>query len=381
MTSPDRHAAITGWGMAVPDAILSNADLELLVETSDEWIVSRTGIRERRIAGPEDSSTSLSLAATREALDRAGVTAADIDLIICSTCTSDQLLVSQASLLQAQLGGTGGAFDIGAACSGFVYALSVGSQFIENGTARRILVVGVDTLTRYIDFTDRGTCVLFGDGAGAVVLEATTADRGLLASVLGADGSRWESLYVPGWTLPDTSNAAAAAGPESVPAAHLNGAETAVATMAPALAPNVAAALRNRPSLAANPAMLMNGGEVFKFAVRVLSDSTKEVVEKAGLALDDIDVFIPHQANVRIIDAAARRLDVPLDRFVVNVDRYGNTSAASVPMALYEAAEGGRLQDGDDVVCVGFGAGLSWAAVALRWGTGRDQTVATADGP
>lgn len=381
MTSPDRHAAITGWGMAVPDAILSNADLELLVETSDEWIVSRTGIRERRIAGPEDSSTSLSLAASREALDRAGVTAADIDLIICSTCTSDQLLVSQASLLQAQLGGTGGAFDIGAACSGFVYALSVGSQFIENGTARRILVVGVDTLTRYIDFTDRGTCVLFGDGAGAVVLEATTADRGLLASVLGADGSRWESLYVPGWTLPDTSNVAAEAGPESVPAAHLNGAETAVATMAPALAPNVAAALRNRPSLAANPAMLMNGGEVFKFAVRVLSDSTKEVVEKAGLALDDIDVFIPHQANVRIIDAAARRLDVPLDRFVVNVDRYGNTSAASVPMALYEAAEGGRLQDGDDVVCVGFGAGLSWAAVALRWGTGRDQTVATADGP
>ena len=373
MTNPDRHAAITGWGMAVPDAILSNADLELLVETSDEWIVSRTGIRERRIAGPEDSSTSLSLAASREALDRAGLTAADVDLIICSTCTSDQLLVSQASLLQAHLGGTGGAFDIGAACSGFVYALSVGSQFIENGTAQRILVVGVDTLTRYIDFTDRGTCVLFGDGAGAVVLEATTADRGLLASVLGADGSRWESLYVPGWTLPDM--ASLPVEPELDPgrAAHLNGAETTVATMAPALAPNVAAALQHRPTLAANPAMLMNGGEVFKFAVRVLSDSTKEVVEKAGLALDDIDVFIPHQANVRIIDAAARRLDVPLDRFIVNVDRYGNTSAASVPMALYEAAEGGRLRDGDDVVCVGFGAGLSWAAVALRWGTGRGE--------
>ncbi len=375
MTSPDRHAAITGWGMAVPDAILSNADLELLVETSDEWIVSRTGIRERRIAGPEDSSTSLSLAASREALDRAGLTAADIDLIICSTCTSDQLLVSQASLLQAHLGGTAGAFDIGAACSGFVYALSVGSQFIENGTARRILVVGVDTLTRYIDFTDRGTCVLFGDGAGAVVLEATSADRGLLASVLGADGSRWESLYVPGWTLPDMAKSPVEPELDMAPVAHLNGAETAVATMAPALAPNVAASLRNRPTLAANPAMLMNGGEVFKFAVRVLSDSTKEVVEKAGLALDDIDVFIPHQANVRIIDAAARRLDVPLDRFVVNVDRYGNTSAASVPMALYEAAEGGRLNDGDDVVCVGFGAGLSWAAVALRWGSGREEAT------
>lgn len=371
MTSPDRHAAITGWGMAVPDAILSNADLERLVDTSDEWIVSRTGIRERRIAGPGDSSTSLSLAASREALDRAGLAATDIDLIICSTCTSDQLLVSQASLLQAQLGGTGGAFDIGAACSGFVYALSVGSQFIENGTAQRILVVGVDTLTRYIDFTDRATCILFGDGAGAVVLEATTADRGLLASVLGADGSRWESLYVPGWSVPEPSAPVAPVVTDPSVAAHLNGTETAVATMAPALAPAVAAALDQRPALSTNPAMLMNGGEVFKFAVRVLSDSTSEVVAKAGLSLDEIDVFIPHQANVRIIDAAARRLSVDLDRFVVNVDRYGNTSAASVPMALYEAAESNRLRDGDNVVCVGFGAGLSWAAVALRWGTGK----------
>ena len=376
MTRSDRHAAITGWGMAVPDAILSNADLEHLVDTSDEWIVSRTGIRERRIAGPADSSTSLSLAAAREALDRAGLAATDIDLIICSTCTSDQLLVSQASLIQAELGGTGGAFDIGAACSGFVYALSVGSQFIENVAAERILVIGVDTLTRYIDFTDRGTCVLFGDGAGAVVLEATTADRGLLASVLGADGSKWDSLYVPGWTLPAPAESSDATDP-AVPAVALNGSEATVATIAPALAPAIAAALGNRPSLAANPAMLMNGGEVFKFAVRVLGDSTKQVVEKAGLSLDEIDVFIPHQANVRIIDAAARRLEVDLDRFIVNVDRYGNTSAASVPMALYEAAESNRLRDGDNVVCVGFGAGLSWAAVALRWGTGRGGTSAS----
>ncbi len=376
MTSPDRHAAITGWGMAVPDAILSNADLELLVETSDEWIVSRTGIRERRIAGPGDSSTSLALAASREALDRAGLAAADIDLIICSTCTSDQLLVSQASLLQAQLGGTGGAFDIGAACSGFVYALSVGSQFIENGTAQRILVVGVDTLTRYIDFTDRATCVLFGDGAGAVVLEATVADRGLLASVLGADGSKWESLYVPGWSVPEATNPVDTIPADPNPPVHLNVADTAVATLTPTLSPKVAAALDQRPSLPSSPAMLMNGGEVFKFAVRVLGDSTLEVVKKAGLSIDDVDVFIPHQANVRIIDAAARRLHVDLDRFVVNVDRYGNTSAASVPMALYEAAESNRLKDGDNVVCVGFGAGLSWAAVAIRWGSGRDGFVA-----
>lgn len=371
MTSPARHAAITGWGMAVPDAILSNADLERLVETSDEWIVSRTGIRERRIAGPGESSTSLSLAASREALDRAGLAATDIDLIICGTCTSDQLLVSQASLIQAELGGTAGAFDIGAACSGFVYALSVGSQFIENGAAQRILVVGVDTLTRYIDFTDRSTCVLFGDGAGAVVLEATSADRGLLASVLGADGSKWESLYVPGWSTPEAPGTDASPIAAIPLAGQPNGTEAAVATMDRAIAPAVSAAMESRPSLPSNPAMVMNGGEVFKFAVRVLGDSTQQVVERAGLTMDEIDVMIPHQANVRIIDAAARRLRIDLDRFVVNVDRYGNTSAASVPMALYEAAESGRLRDGDNVVCVGFGAGLSWAAVALRWGTGR----------
>ncbi len=366
MTISGRHAAITGWGMAVPEAILSNADLEHLVETSDEWIVTRTGIRERRIAGPDESSTSLSLAAAREAIERAGLTPADLDLIICSTCTSDQLLVSQASLIQAELGGTAGAFDLGAACSGFVYALSVASQFIENGTAQRILVVGVDTLTRYIDFTDRATCVLFGDGAGAVVLEATTADRGLLASVLGADGSRWDSLYVPGWSYP-----AATAGPNGIAAGTTDSDASAVATMAPSIAPAVAAAVEHRPSLAANPAMLMNGGEVFKFAVKVLGESAAQVVAKAGLRLEDIDVVVPHQANIRIIDAAARRLGISMDRFVVNVDRYGNTSAASVPMALYEAAESGRLRDGANVVCVGFGAGLSWAAVALRWGTGR----------
>jgi 3-oxoacyl-[acyl-carrier-protein] synthase III len=275
MPNTDRHAAITGWGMAVPEGILTNADLERMVETSDEWIVTRTGIRERRVAAPHESTTSLSLAAAREALDRAGVTAAEIDLIICSTCTSDQLLVSQASLIQAELGGTAGAFDLGAACSGFVYALSVASQFIENGTARRVLVVGVDTLTRYIDFTDRATCVLFGDGAGAVVLEATGADRGLLASVLGADGSRWESLYVPGWSYPEAQpgDAPAAGGAlgNGVSDGHAAAGDdpeagTAVATLAPAVAAT-ALDMARRPTLPAQPAMLMSGGEVFKFAV------------------------------------------------------------------------------------------------------------------
>ena len=362
MSRSERHAAITGWGMAVPDAILTNADLEQMVETTDEWIVSRTGIRERRIAGPADSTTSLSVKASREAIRRAGLEPSEIDLIICATCTSDQLLVNQASLIQAEIGGTCGAFDIGAACSGFVYALSVGSQFVQNGTAERVLVVGVDTLTRYIDFRDRSTCVLFGDGAGAVILEASTEARGLLSSVLGADGSRWQSLFVPGWDWAAAANAdVSAAG--AMPG--LSDGATALATMTPATSP----ALTNRPSLPPYPAMIMNGTEVYRFAVKVFAESALQALEKAGLTPEDVDLFIPHQANVRIIDAAARRLKISLDRLMVNVDRYGNTSAASVPMALYEAAEAGRLADGDNLVCVGFGAGLSWAATAIRWGT------------
>lgn len=365
MTIANHHAAITGWGMAVPDAILSNADLERMVETSDDWILSRTGIRERRIAGPEDSSTSLAVKASREALERAGLSITDIDLIICSTCTGDQLLVSQASLVQAALGGTAGAFDVGAACSGFVYGLSIGSQFIRTGAAERILVIGVDTLTRFIDFTDRSTCVLFGDGAGAVILEASTEQRGMLSSVLGADGSRWTSLYVPGWEYGNAAAPALAA----VNGAQDGGASAPVATMAPPLTSSLAVALDARPSLPPNPAMVMNGGEVFKFAVTVMGDSATDALHKAGLTTSDVDMFIPHQANVRIISAAARRLKIPMDRFMVNVDRYGNTSAASVPMALYEAAQAGQLAEGDNLVCVGFGAGLSWAAATIRWGT------------
>ena len=193
------YAAITGWGMAVPERALTNADLERMVDTSNEWIVSRTGIKERRIVGPGDSTTSLSTAAARQALDRAGLEASDIDLIVVGTCTPDQFLVSEACLVQAELGGNAGAFDVGAACSGFVYALAAGTQFIQTGVFRRVLVIGADTLTRFIDFTDRTTCVLFGDGAGAVVLEATEDSRGLLSTVLGADGAGHKHLYIPGW--------------------------------------------------------------------------------------------------------------------------------------------------------------------------------------
>lgn len=325
-----RNAAITGWGMAVPDRVLSNADLERMVETTDEWITSRTGIKERRIVGPNDSTTSLSVAAARQALARAELTPDDIDLIIVATCTPDQFLVSQACLVQGELGGSAGAFDLGAACAGFVYALAVGSQMVQSGLHDRVLVIGADTLTRFVDYTDRSTCILFGDGAGAVVLEATTEARGLLSTVVGADGGGYKHLYIPGW---------GAFVPESAE-----------------LFPEY------------RPYLQMNGNEVFRFAVRVMGDSAAEAVAKANLTFDDIDVLIPHQANQRIIDAAARRLALPAEKVWINLDRYGNTSAASIPIAIAEAAEAGMLNEGDNVVLVAFGGGLAWAAGVVRWG-------------
>jgi len=316
--------------MAVPDRILTNADLERMVDTSDEWIVSRTGIKERRIVGPDDSTTSLSVTAARQALERARLTADDIDLIVVATCTPDQFLVSQACLVQAELGGNAGAFDLGAACSGFVYALATASQFVQTGLHDRVLVIGVDTLTRFVDFTDRSTCILFGDGAGAVVLEPSDEPRGLLSTVLGADGAGYKHLYIPGW---------GAFVPESAD-----------------LFPEY------------RPYLQMNGQEVFRFAVRVMGDAAAEAVAKADLSFSDVDWLIPHQANVRIIDAAARRLTLPREKVWVNVDRYGNTSAASIPIALSEVETTGNLKEGDNIVLVAFGGGLSWAAGVVRWG-------------
>jgi 3-oxoacyl-[acyl-carrier-protein] synthase-3 len=326
-----RYAAITGWGMAVPERVMTNAELERMVATSDEWIVSRTGIRERRVVGPGDSTTSLSTAAARQALDRAGLDAIDIDLIIVGTCTPDKFLVSQACLVQAELGGNAGAFDLGAACSGFVYALATGNQFVQNGLYERVLVIGADTLTRFVDYTDRSTCVLFGDGAGAVVLEATDEPRGLLSTVLGADGAGNKHLYIPGW---------GAFVPESA-----------------GIFPEY------------RPYLQMNGNEVFKFAVRVMGDAAVEAVAKAGLDFSEISMLIPHQANARIIEAAARRLDLPKEKVWINLDRYGNTSAATVPIALCEVEESDRLHEGDNLVFVAFGGGLAWAAGVVRWGT------------
>ena len=316
--------------MSVPEKVLTNADLERMVETSDEWIVTRTGIRERRIVGPNDSTTSLGAAAARQALEQARLSAEELDLIIVATCTPDQFLVSQACLIQAEIGGNAGAFDLGAACSGFVYALSTATQFVQAGTYERVLVVGADTLTRFVDYSDRSTCILFGDGAGAVVIERSTEERGLLSTVLGADGAGYGHLFIPGWGgyVPET----AGIFPEY------------------------------------RPYLQMNGNEVFRFAVRVMGDAAVEAVEKAGLTFADIDMLIPHQANSRIIDAAARRLDLDRDKVWVNLDRYGNTSAASIPIALCEAQAAGQLEDGDNVVFVAFGGGLAWAAGVVRWG-------------
>lgn len=324
------NAAITGWGVAVPDRVLTNQDLERMVETSDEWIVSRTGIRERRIVGANDSTTSLATDAARKAMKRAGCTADDVDLIVVATATPDDFLVSQSCLVQAEIGGSAAAFDVGAACAGFVTALAVATQFVNGGVYNRALVIGVDTLTRYIDYTDRGTCVLFGDGAGAVVIESSSEPRGLLSTELGADGAGHKHLYVPGWAqmVPESADIF----PDSRP--HLQ----------------------------------MNGREVFRFAVQVMGDAALKSIEKAGLTLDQVDMLIPHQANARIISAAQRQLQLPQEKVWINVDRFGNTSAASVPIALAEAADAGALKEGDNVVLVAFGAGLAWAAGLVRWG-------------
>ena len=324
-----RHAAVTGWGMYVPERVLTNTDLSQMVDTSDEWIVSRTGIRERRVAADVETATSMSVAAARAALLQAALDPSDLDLIVVGTFTPDQYMPSVACLVQAELGApSAAAFDVNAACSGFVYALATGAQFIQSGAYRRVLVIGTDVNSRFLDYTDRSTCVLFGDGSGAVVLEASEREEGLLSIVLGSDGRAGHHL-----TLGSSY-------------AGLNGE-------------------REMP----RPFMKMNGAEVFRFAVRVMGEAAAEAVLKAGLTFGDIDLLVPHQANLRIIDSAAKRLELPRERVWVNVERYGNTSSASVPISLVEAVEAGAIQDGHNVVVVAFGGGLTWAAGVLRWGS------------
>ena len=321
-------AAITGVGSYLPERVLTNADLEALVDTSDEWIVTRTGIRERRVVAEGEATSDLAARALAGALEDAACASEEIDLLIVGTSSPDMIFPATACLVQQRLGMSCPAYDVNAACSGFVYALQAGTAAIESGRARRVAVVGADALTRLIDFTDRTTCVLFGDGAGAVVLEATE-EPGILGVALGADGAGADLLKVPSGGSAD-----------------------------PVTADNVA----ERGNY-----VRMNGNEVFRFAVNVIPAATRQAVEESGVALSDLDWLVPHQANQRIIQTVAQRLGIDPSRVFSHVDRVGNTSAASIPLALHDLYTGGRLTPGDLVALVGFGAGLTWGAAVVRW--------------
>jgi 3-oxoacyl-[acyl-carrier-protein] synthase-3 len=323
-------AGIYGIGAYVPDRVLTNADLAKLVETSDEWIVTRTGISQRRIIGEGQATSDMAIEAARRALEHAGVAATDLDLVIVATITPDMPFPAVSNLVQDRIGATrAAAFDLGAGCSGFIYGLATAAQFIQTGLYQNVLVVGADALSTMVNWRDRSTCVLFGDGAGAAVLGPVDPGQGLLSFDLGSDGSGAELLCVEagGSRLPTTA--------ETV------------------------AQLQHT--------IRMNGSEVFKFAVRAIEESTLRALEAAGLTTEDIDCFIAHQANIRILDAAAKRLGLPAGRVFNNVHRYGNTSAASVPIAMVEALAEGRFRAGDTLALVGFGAGLSWASTIVTW--------------
>ncbi|MFL5807738.1 MAG: beta-ketoacyl-ACP synthase III [Roseiflexaceae bacterium] len=325
------YAAITGWGMAVPERVLTNADLERMVNTSDEWITTRTGIRARHVVGPNESTSTLATEAARRALACAGLASAAIDLIILATCTPDRPFPATACTVQANLGIPGiGAFDLAAACSGFVYGLSVATSMIRSGAARNVLFIAADIFTHYINWHDRNTCVLFGDGAGAVVLQPSNAPYGQISCVLGASGKDEDLMAV------DTGGTRLPAPPELLEQGRQY--------------------------------VYMNGREIFKLAVRGMGDSSLQVIAEAGLTPDDIALVVPHQANLRIIEATAKRLNVPMERVFINLDRYGNTSAATIPIALVEAAEQGRFKDGDYLLLTAFGGGLTWASAVIRWG-------------
>ncbi|MCE5321737.1 ketoacyl-ACP synthase III [bacterium] len=328
--SNHRNAGIIGVGSAVPDKVLSNADLEKMVDTSDEWIRTMTGISERRMAADGEATSDYATKAAKIALGRAGLAPDDIDMIILATVTGDMQYPATASIVQNALGCTkAAAFDLGAGCSGWVYSLAVANGFITSGMYDHILVIGADLLTRVTNWTDRSTCILFGDGAGAAVVGPVDKDEGMLGFDLGSDGKSSNVLCIPG-------------GGTRNPLTH--------------------------ESLDAHANKThMEGREVFKFAVKIQSEATERLLKSLGMTTDDIDMVIPHQANVRIIDSAVQRLGLPKDKFFVNIHKYGNTSAASIPIALDEALGAGKVKKGDTVVTVGFGAGLTWAAGVMKW--------------
>ena len=323
-------AHITGWGMAVPEKVLTNDDLAKMVDTNDEWIVSRTGIHERRIAGADQTTASLATEASLRALEVAGVHPGDLDMIILSTCSPEYIFPATANLVQDQIGAVkASAFDLLAACTGFVYAINLGAQAIKSGGASNVLIIGSETLSRVVNWKDRNTCILFGDGAGAFVMQASEDPGGVLSAVLRSDGSGSDLLSIPG---------GGSANPASMQTLY-DGLHY----------------------------IQMNGREVFRFATRVMAEATRQTIQSVNMDMDDIQLLIPHQANQRIIEAAARGLDFPMDKVMVNLDRYGNTSTASIPIATVEALEQGRLKPGDNTVMVAFGGGLTWGAALVQW--------------
>jgi 3-oxoacyl-[acyl-carrier-protein] synthase-3 len=325
-TSTGRPSAIAGIGAHSPERILTNADLERMVDTSDEWIVERTGIRSRRIAEPGTTTFSLATEAARRALDSAGVVPGDVDLILVATSTPDGPFPSVACRVQEQLGVPGAcAIDMLAACTGFVYALSAADAYISGGRAETVLVIGAEVLSRYVDWTDRGTCVLFADGAGAAVVRPAEQGAGFLSWCLGSDGRGYDQV-----TCGDVPRGAFTGGPSE-------------------------------------PKIGMRGPDVFRFATDIFIRQANAVAAAAGLAMDDIDLWVPHQANRRIIEAAARRIGLPMERVLVNIDRLGNTSTATIPLALADALDEGRIQPGSKVLMAGFGSGLTWGACLLEW--------------
>ncbi len=326
---PTLYSHPTGWGAYVPERVMTNADFENIVDTSDEWIVTRTGIRERHIAAPGETSSVMATHAARAALASANLAPTDLDLILLGTCTADYRTPSSACLVQHALGARCGAFDLQAGCPGFLYALSTADQFIRAGSCRHVLVVGVEHLSPYVDYTDRSMCVLFGDGAGAVILSASEQPGGVRGFTLGSDGARPEVLW-------------AAAGGGARPIGH----------------EELELGLQY---------VRMEGQEVFKFATQISGPAIETVLSQAGLTLDDIDLFIPHQANLRIIEAISRRLKIPMEKMVVTVDRYGNTSSSSIPIALRDAIAEGRIHKGQRLMLLSFGAGLTWSAVLVEW--------------
>jgi 3-oxoacyl-[acyl-carrier-protein] synthase-3 len=317
------YSRIAGTGSYLPEKVLTNHDLAKLVDTSDEWIVARTGIRERHVAADNEVASDLALAAAQRAIANSDLVPGDIDLIIVATTTPDMVFPSTACILQSKLGIAGcPAFDVQAVCSGFVYAMTIANMFIVSGQAKNALIVGAEVYSRILDWTDRTTCVLFGDGAGAVVLSASQ-EPGVLATKLHADGSYADKLCVPGWVYGG--------------------------------------------KIIGSPLVQMDGGSVFKFAVRVFDEVARETLEAANMSVSDIDWFIPHQANIRIMEATARKLKLPLERLISTVHRHGNTSAASIPLALDESVSAGRIKRGDNLLLEGVGGGFTWGGVLVRY--------------